>query len=262
MDTLAAQSTPLKLGLPAAEGVGVWLVRATDAWVGRLAGCLSEEERDDIARLARSEDRGEAAVSRGLWRQLAGEALGKVPERVGVERTPYGRPLPEGLARTACDLSVSHTRGLVGVAAGHGVRLGIDLEHRYAAAPEEAVARAVEGISGPALDLVPDPAERQMLCWCIFESLIKADGRGMHLAPSMISAEIRTLWGWNMARVAGTVWWVQRLRTPAGYLGALAVGAPCEDLTVRQLSEPEVAGNACVQPLGLPRAASRETPAC
>lgn len=242
MDTLARSSTSITLGLPAAEGVGVWIVRASDAWVGSLAGCLSSDEREDIARLARAEDRAEAAVSRGLWRHLAGRALGKPAERVGLERTPYGRPLPEGLPRTRLDLSVTHARGLVAVAAGNGVRLGIDLEHRYAAAPEEAVAQAVEGIVGPALELVPDPAERQMLCWCIFESLVKADGRGMHLSPSMVSAEIRTLWGWNMARVAGTVWWVQRLRAPEGYLGALAVGAPCEDLTVQTLGEPPVSG--------------------
>lgn len=241
MDLLARTSTPIKLGIPAPEGVGVWMVRASDDWVGRLAGVLSSDERDDIARLARSEDRSEAAVSRGLWRSLAGEALGKRPEHVGVERTPYGRPLPEGLARTQCDLSVSHARGMVAVAAGHGVRLGIDIEHRYAAAPEEAVGQAVEGITGPAMELVPDSAERQMLCWCIFESLIKADGRGMHLSPSMVSAEIRTLWGWNMARVAGTVWWVQRLRTPEGYFGALAVGAPCEDLSVQDLGDPPAA---------------------
>ena len=243
MDTLAQTGSAIKLGIPAKEGVGVWLVRATDAWVGRLAECLSQDEREDIARLARSEDRSESAVSRGLWRHLAGEALRKPAGRVGVERTPYGRPLPEGLARTQCDLSVSHARGLVALACGHGVRLGIDIEHRYSAAPEEAVAQAVEGITGPALELIPDSAERQMLCWCVFEALIKADGRGMHLSPSMVTADIRTLWGWNMARVAGTVWWVQRLRTPEGYLGALAVGAPCEDLTVRELGDPSGGGD-------------------
>jgi len=238
MDSLVPTKSAVRFGIPAKEGVGVWMVRATDAWVGNLAGCLSADERDDIARLARSEDRSEAAVSRGLWRTLAGEALSKAPDQVGVERTPYGRPLPEGLARTQCDLGVAHARGLVAIACGHGVRLGIDIEHRYTPAPEEAVARAVEGITGPALELVPDSAERQMLCWCMFEALTKADGRGIHLSPGMVSAEIRTLWGWNMARVAGTVWWVQRLRTPEGYLGTLAVGAPCEDMAVRELGDP------------------------
>jgi|GEM_PF-904834 len=242
MDTLAETSSSIRLGLPAAEGATVWLTRATDEWVGRLAGCLSAEERDDIARLARSEDRAEAAVSRGLWRLAAGEALGKPAERVGVERTPYGRPLPEGLPRTRCDLGVSHARGLVAIAVGHGVRLGVDLGHRYSAVPEDAIAQVVEGITGPALELIPDPAERQMLCWCIFEALVKADGRGMHLSPGMVTAEIRTLWGWNMARVAGTVWWVQRLRLQEGYLGALAVGAPCEDLTITQLDATDPAG--------------------
>jgi phosphopantetheinyl transferase len=221
---------------PPAGEARVLLVPATAERASAARSFLCAEELEDIDRLARESDRDEAAVSRCIWRQAAGGAMGIPPEQVGVERTSYGRPLPVGLERTRFDLSVTHSGGLVGLAVGHGVRVGLDLERVTGASIEDHVEASIEGVRGPAVDLVPDRTERILLAWCVVEALLKADGRGLHLNPSMVTAEIRTLWGWNMAKVAGNGWWVRRVPAPAGYIGALAANAPVEPLTSETLS--------------------------
>lgn len=232
MNALTAGHTTIKLGLPAAEHARAWLVGATEAWVTPLGALLSDEERDDVSRMARESDRDQTTVARGMWRVLAGEALGCRPESVEIERTPFGHPLPAGLPRTKADLSVSQAGGMVLVASAVGLRLGVDIQRLSGLASDDRVAQAVEGIVGPALDLIPDAMERSVFRWCVFEALVKADGRGMHLDPGVVSAEVRSLWGWNQARVAGTLWWVRRLAVPERFVASIAAGAPVEDLEV------------------------------
>ncbi|MFK7883239.1 MAG: 4'-phosphopantetheinyl transferase superfamily protein [Phycisphaerales bacterium] len=241
MEPLTKSVTNLRLDIPKNEGVRIWFARADENWASTFQGVLTAEEHEDIQRLARESDRFDAVLSRGLWRHAAARIMGAEPRLVEVERTPYGRPLPAGIPRTASDLSTSHSSGLVALAVGSGVRVGVDVEHMYSLNDSEGVAQAIEGIVGPAVEQIPDSTERQMMCWCMFEALLKADGRGLHLSPSMVSAEIRSLWGWNMARVAGTVWWVRRLRVPTGYAGAIAAMAPTEELDLVTLDDPGLA---------------------
>lgn len=216
--------------VPPAGGVRVWQFRATEAADVWARSMLSTEELGDIDRLAMERDRRTSAVSRAVWREAAGGFLGVDPARVVVERTPFGRPYPEGLERTAADLSTSHSGDLVALAVGHGVRVGVDIQATMGLQIDDHIGRAVEMVTGPAIELLPDRTERTLLAWCIMEALLKADGRGMHLSPSMVTTEIRTLWGWNSARVGGTAWWVRRFVTPAGYLGAVAAAGPVIDI--------------------------------
>lgn len=227
---LPTRDIPKGIELPPPGGVRVWLFRAEPSLAARLRPTLSPEETEDVERLARERDRHAATVSRGVWRDAAGRLLGVGPDEVVVERTGYGRPYPRGLERTVADLSVTHGGDLVGLAVGRGVRIGVDVEQTTGAQIDDHVARAVETVTGPAIDLVPDRTERVLFAWCVLEALLKADGRGMHLNPSMVTAEIRTLWGWNSARVAGTAWWVRRFETPSGHIGALACGSPAVDV--------------------------------
>lgn len=232
---MLSQTEPetLMIETPPAGGARVWLVRTSTERAEAARLSLSDEEIEDIDRLARESDRTEAAISRGAWRQAAGGLLGIGAGEVEVERTAFGRPLPRGLERTRADLSCTHTAGLVGLVVGRGIRVGIDLERTAGASTDDRMAPAVEGIGGSAIDLVPDRTERLLFAWCLLEALLKADGRGMHLEPSMVTAEIRLLWGWNPARVAGTGWWVRRIETPPGYIGAVAAGCPVEDIQIR-----------------------------
>ncbi len=216
--------------IPPAGGVRVWLFRASEHAEARARSVLTAEEREDIDRLAMERDRRAGAVSRAVWREAASGFLGVGPGEVLVERTPFGRPYPEGLERTVGDLSTSHSGDLVALAVGNGVRVGVDVECLSGAQIDDHVARAVESVTGPAVELIPDRAERTLFAWCVMEALLKADGRGMHLNPTMLTTEIRTLWGWNAARVGGTAWWVRRFETPAGYIGAVASAGPVIDI--------------------------------
>lgn len=224
-----------RIEVPPAGGVRVWLIRATPEIAERSLGALSADEQADVERLARERDRRAAAVSRAAWRHAAGNALGIEPASVEVERTGFGRPIPAGLERTATDLSTSHASDLVGLAVGRGVRVGIDVEMTTGVQLDDHVSHAVESITGPAVELIQDRTERILFAWSVLEALLKADGRGMHLSPSMVSTEIRTLWGWNAARVAGTAWWVRRFETPRGFVGAIAAGGPVVDIDVRRI---------------------------
>lgn len=215
---------------PPVGGVRVWQFRATEAAEERARAMLSQEELGDIDRLAIEGDRRTAAVSRAVWREAAGNVLGVESSRVVVERTPYGRPYPQGLERTVADLSISHSGGMVALAVGNGVRVGIDIETMASAQVDDHIGRAVEMVTGPAIEQLADRTERTLFAWCIMEALLKADGRGMHLSPSMVSTEIRTLWGWNAARVGGTAWWVRRFVTPSGTIGAVAAAGPVIDI--------------------------------
>lgn len=229
MDAQTRESTRL-VGLPPEGGVRVALVRSTDVLADRMRGSLSSDELEDVERLAREQDRLAAVVSRGVWREAAGGVLGVDPARVTVERTGYGRPYPVGLERSRADLSLSHSADLVALAVGRGVRVGVDIESTQGAQIDDHISHAVETITGPAMELIQDRTERLLFAWCVLEALLKADGRGMHLNPSMVSTEIRTLWGWNAARVAGTAWWVRRFETPAGSIGAVAASGPVVDI--------------------------------
>lgn len=216
--------------VPPAGGVRVWQFRATPDLAAELRALLSAEESEDIDRLAREQDRHASTVARGVWRQAAGGVLGIDPESVVVERTGYGRPYPKGLERVRADISLSHSADLVALGVGIGVRVGVDIESTAMGTVDDHISRAVESITGSAIELIPDTTERTLFAWCVLEALLKADGRGMHLSPGMVSAEIRSLWGWNCARVAGTAWWVRRIQTPRGSVGALAAGGPVVDL--------------------------------
>ena len=215
---------------PPAGGVRVWVFRATPEAAAAARGLLQDEELGDIERLAIEQDRHAATLSRASWRQAAAGLLGVEPQSVEIERTPYGRPYPVGLERTTADLSTTHAGGLVGLAVGRGVRVGVDLESTVGVPLDDHISRAVETITGPAVEQIQDRTERTLFAWCVLEALLKADGRGMHLSPGMVSAEIRTLWGWNSARVGGTAWWVRRFPTPAGSIGAVAASGPVLDI--------------------------------
>lgn len=215
---------------PPIGGVRVWLFCANEAAEERARGLLTPEELNDIDRLAMERDRRTAAVSRAVWREAAASLLGINPIQVVVERTPFGRPYPRGLERTVADLSTSHSGDLVALAVGNGVRIGVDVEASAGVQIDDHIARAVETVTGSAIELIPDRTERTLFAWCILEALLKADGRGMHLNPSLVSTEIRTLWGWNSARVGGTAWWVRRFVTPSGSVGAVAAAGPVIDI--------------------------------
>lgn len=224
-----------RIEVPPAGGVRVWLFRATPELAERSRCVLSAEEASDVDRMARERDRLSATVSRAAWRHAAGHAMGVEPSVVEVDRTGYGRPFPVGLERTVTDLSTSHAIDLVGLAVGHGVRVGVDVEATTGVQVDDHINHAVESITGPAIELIQDRTERLLFAWCVLEALLKADGRGMHLNPSMVSTEIRNLWGWNAARVAGTAWWVRRFETPAGFMGAVAAAGPVVDIDFRSV---------------------------
>lgn len=215
---------------PPDGGVGVWMFWADAEAETRARAVLSAEEIEDLDRLAVDRDRRTGAVSRAVWRRAAAGMLKTSPEGVVVERTPYGRPCPSGLDRTVGDLSTSHAGNLVTLAVGRGVRVGVDVEATAGATVDDHVNRAVETVTGPAIELIPDRTERMLFAWCVLEALLKADGRGMHLSPGQVSTDIRTLWGWNAAWVGGAAWWVRRFATPAGYVGAVAAASPVIEL--------------------------------
>ena len=230
----------IRLHPPNQGGVRVWLARSDAARADLLRHVLDADERADTERLAVNEDRVDAVCCRGLWRLLAAEMMGVTPDAVVVERTAFGRAVPSELPRTEGDLAAASTRGLVLMAGARGgVRVGVGLAHRLKAALDDRIGEVGEGIIGPALDLIPDRTERLVCCQGLHQALMMADGRGVHLGSGAVTAEVRSLWGWNQAKVGGTAWWVRRLRMPEGYEGSVACSSPCESFEIVDLDGAE-----------------------
>lgn len=139
---------------------------------------------------------------------------------------PHGR-LEASTRRGVVHVSVSHSAGLVVVAAALGVRVGVDVERialRGAEMPVRALSPAERAV-------LADTPEQQRVpafirYWTRKEAVLKATGDGLAAAPGTLTVSAPT----QPARVLE---WVNRpapdvpvhlsdLDTAAGFLGALA----------------------------------------
>ena len=145
----------------------------------------------------RSEERNRA---RALVLRLAAHVAGTAPERLRLDHEPSGRPYIQGIT---VHVSLSHTRGVVAVAASTAGPVGIDVEvvrpfafeplaRRWFPGPEnEWIARCV-------------PAERSaafLWLWTRKEALGKVVGRGL-AGGSGLEREVGVPEHWPIADAA------------------------------------------------------------
>ncbi len=177
------------------EGAGavvrVWVVRE-DAGVtaADAQAWLSPQERSRAEGLAAKEDRWTFSVSRALQRTLGARYLGVPGDQVEISRAcahcPHGgHGKPHFPAAPGLDYSVSHTQGVIVLAASTGTRVGVDAESGSRAIDPAGLMRLLA--SEPerrALSFAPEPDERALLrLWARKEAVVKLTGHGLPRVP-------------------------------------------------------------------------------
>lgn len=183
-----------------------------------LSPLLGPADHDRAAARRHSEARRRTRIGRGLLRLLAGELLGLPPERIRTGASPGGAPyarapsgehpgsagntvpdspqpaLPEASLAQVVAVSVTHTRGLVAVAASlHADRLGVDVERLDRNTRPEAIAR--RHFLDPevrALLALPESERRTafLRAWTLKESWGKAAGVAVPTALTRIAFDL------------------------------------------------------------------------
>lgn len=163
----------------------VWVLGLDDA--GDVATrFLTVPETRALGRFRRPGDRLRHAAGRTLLRAIAASRLGIDPAAVVVRWrcTPcgseeHGKPFVAGLGT---HLSVSHSAGLVLVAANDVAPVGVDVEEVSTAVDVHALGRHIVASGEPG----PRDARSLFRTWCRKEALVKATGHGL-------SADLRTV---------------------------------------------------------------------
>lgn len=226
--------------------VDVWILR-TDALpaaaLDAMLRLLSPAELERNARYRFVRDRELHAFGRGLTRILLSRYASRDPAEWSIGTEASGRPFVENPVSTAdpapgaLDFNISHTPGLVAVALGCDVRVGVDVERRSDHLADPAIARAILAPEeGRRLTMFP-PDERPYRLrrlWTLKEALTKATGKGLALDVRGIQFEIDSpgtgprLRPGTVARVVGPSeeWWFHEAVLEGNIGLAVAVHSP------------------------------------
>jgi 4'-phosphopantetheinyl transferase len=167
-------------------GIHVWLAPealADDpAIAAHLQSLLSDGERAQQQRFGADSPRRLHLVARGLQRTVLSRFVPAVaPRDWRFERSDGGRPFIAGDHSIDLDFNIAHTKGMVAMAAGWGLRLGIDVE-AFARRRNLEIARryfSVREIAG--LHALPpeEQPQRFLELWTLKEAYLKAIGTGI-----------------------------------------------------------------------------------
>lgn len=200
----------------------------------RLEWC-TPHEREWVASLSFGQDRANYLAAHWFMRQVVSARTGIPAMDVSLTQDERGRPaLAHRVAREAkLDVSLTHSGPWAGVAVGHGVRVGLDLECADIRHPDMLMnlVRAFHPIERDALNNLRGAAKSEAILrlWTLKESYAKALGVGLTIVrdgcdrvgfpdcvfdfevsrPTLIPRDER--------------WRFGRLQTPPGLTGSVAV---------------------------------------
>jgi 4'-phosphopantetheinyl transferase len=208
--------------------------------MGELEGHLGSGERKRAARFHRSVDRERFVATRGLLRELLGQALNLEPAAVEIVVGEDGKPaLEPGTGDLRFNASHSGERAAFALAWGREV--GIDVERVRDDFELERVARRTFSPSElEAWRAMPPPERRETFyaAWTRKEAYAKGRGKGLGLGLDRIETalgpggRLRVLEGGHPVAPA---WTVADLDLGPGYAGAVAAEGEDWRLIVREL---------------------------
>jgi 4'-phosphopantetheinyl transferase len=169
--------------------IDLWLTYyqplADPLFQAQLRALLSDAERAQEVRFHFPDDRLRYLVTRAMARTVLSRYAGVAPSAWEFEHNEYGRPaIAKRHALTALRFNVSHARGLIALAVGHGRELGVDVENlAERQAPIGVAERFFAAAEVAALRGVPEDRQhaRFFEYWTLKESYIKARGMGLSL---------------------------------------------------------------------------------
>jgi len=162
----------------------VW-VAAVPPRTDHLVSLIDDVERTRRARLRNVADRDRFTSAAALVRLLAGQAAGRPPDTVRIDRTcpecgqPHGRP--RLVDEPGLDISVSHAGRFVAVATSARGQVGVDVE----VVPGEWRDLAAVACTPSERVLVED-ARGFAITWVRKEAVLKAFGHGLRVAPAEV----------------------------------------------------------------------------
>lgn len=199
------------------------------------AACLSQAERDRMARFVFERDRLRYGLSRGGLRQLLSRYVNCAPAALDFEYEAKGKPhLRLDGQRAALQFNLSHSGDWVVYGVSCDRAVGIDIEQIR---PLRDLAQMAQRCLTPRErlgfeQLAPEAAQTRFFeYWTGKEAFLKATGQGLTRSMSDVEADLA---GGTLRPQAGTTGWEQswhlHLWQPeAGYVGAVAyAGAPCQ----------------------------------
>lgn len=169
--------------------IHVWMVApeaaSSAAQLAEYRALLSADERDRCRRYLFENSRRQFLIGHALLRTTLSHYVDRDPRAWTFVPGPHGRPeLIDAKGVPPLRFNISHTNGLVVVAVGLGVELGVDVEdvRRATRAPEF----AAEFLAGPERDVLAaaSPADRPARffeLWTLKEAYLKARGLGLSL---------------------------------------------------------------------------------
>jgi 4'-phosphopantetheinyl transferase len=175
------------------DAAEVWVIRlAPDYRVGDdQEGWLDTVERDQAASFCTERDR-HLYIAAHVWlRRILGAALAARPSELVFTRDAHGKPAVSSASRPASggtlDFSLSHTADGIACALSSTCRVGVDIEQL---APISRLAAVASYALHPdeMHHLLTAPEHQQLprfyRFWTAKESLLKAIGSGLEIAPS------------------------------------------------------------------------------
>jgi 4'-phosphopantetheinyl transferase len=89
---------------------------------------LSEEEKNQAARLKNNKTARQKIISRGILRLLLGDYLQLHPEELIFQYSPFGKPFLSNPEAASISFNLAHSGNLLLIAIGYAVALGVDIE--------------------------------------------------------------------------------------------------------------------------------------
>jgi 4'-phosphopantetheinyl transferase len=209
-----------------------------------LAATLTPEERRRAARFRFPELRHRWTAGRGLLREILGHYLAVEPAAVRFGRNAHGKPMLAGEAQRPIAFNLARSGGLGLYALSSSRAVGVDLEQVREFPEMRAMAgntfspgeRAALGAVSPE-DYLP----AFYRCWTRKEAYLKARGTGLLAPLDSFDVEVLPDRPAALLRVSGDAtapgeWTLLHLEPASGYVGALAVEAPPDQVTPRAWS--------------------------
>jgi 4'-phosphopantetheinyl transferase len=174
---------------PPRHHIDVWLCYESDITEDLLRAyvpLLTEAERAKAARFYFAADRNRHVISRALLRTILPDYLGIPHQALSFRSDSFGRPSIDNPEALACglDFNLSHTAGLVALAATCHSAIGVDVENASRRQPAMELASrffspdevaSLRTFAGDALNL------EFYRHWTLKESYLKAYGVGLSL---------------------------------------------------------------------------------
>lgn len=226
-------------GSPPRPGeVWVWSFSTTDgAHIPALEKLLDEHETLRAQRLRSARARAEFVSGRGLVRMALGRLLDRYPGSVRLSSIGNGKPVLAGDSATAAlHFNIAHSHGMGLLALACHAELGVDIEKIRPVTDMDALARRyfhpneVTKLRG----LENEDARRQAFfhAWTRKEAFLKATGAGIGFGLERMEVTLEAGQPARLIQIDGCEgeaghWTLEHLAPNSGWMGALALKAPC-----------------------------------